>query len=61
MPESSKWFTVRAMTHESAYSGLVFWFKNDKRIAVVDSETKIMKVFTREHGKSAEYVEIEPV
>lgn len=50
MPEHCKWMEVEAKTHEMAYRGICSWFNYDRRIAVMDMNTKVTKVFRMKSG-----------
>lgn len=45
MPEKSKWFEIEAMTSEMAYRGICNWFRDDRRIAVMDESSMKVSVY----------------
>lgn len=46
MPEDSKWFEVEAMNFEMAYRGISNWFRDDRRIAVMDERSMKVSVYS---------------
>lgn len=48
MPEGHKWKVISSYTAESVYSIECCWFNPSDRIAIMDIETGITSIFTRE-------------
>lgn len=52
MPEKCRFYTVEAMTAESAYRGVCCWYSPKTPVAIMDSETGATIIFTRELDKA---------
>lgn len=57
-PDGCRMFETIANTPEGAYCSVSCWYSWDKRIAVVDTETKEAHIYTSEHDKNGNFVRI---
>lgn len=48
MPEGCRWIETEAKSAETAYNKEAHWFKPSNKIAVMDNDTGITKIYTRQ-------------
>ena len=47
MPEGNRWHEIESFTAESAFGIVCCWYSAKTRIAIVDKETKEIKIFKK--------------
>ena len=58
MPEGTRWIIVKAASAEMAYRSECCWLKPSTKIAVMDVETGLATVFTRENDKCGNLIDV---
>lgn len=59
MPEKCRFYTVEAMTAETAYRGICTWYNPEKPVAIMDAESGSTVIFKRQLDASGNLVKIE--
>lgn len=59
MPEKCRFYTVEAMTAETAYRGVCSWYSPEKLIAIMDAESGSTVIFKRQLDASGNFDKIE--
>lgn len=58
MPEYGRWTEEEAITAEMAYRNVCSWYNPNKKIAVLNIETKEVKIYSRKIDYGKRIVEI---
>ena len=59
MPEKCGFYTVEAMTAETAYCGVCSWYNPEKPVAIMDAESGKTVIFKRQIDASGNLDRIE--
>ena len=57
-PDGCRMFETVATTPENAYACVACWYSTNKKIAIVDTETKETHIYTRELDRAGNLVRI---
>ena len=58
MPENSRFYTVEAMTAETAYCAVCCWYSPEKPVAIMDAATGATVIYTRQLDRAGNLVQI---